>query len=154
MKTTAVNVGIDVKVDPETAFSIFTDEISLWWRRGTRYWADAERGKTVRFEPGIGGRLLEVYDLDTGDGLEHGKITAWEPGNLLRFTWHQSDWPDGVDTEVEVSFIPTAEGTRVELSHGGWELVPTAGVEEAYQQGWVDLLGFYSEHVEHERSST
>lgn len=148
MKAPAVTVIIEVRVDPSTAFSVFTEEISLWWRRGTRYWADRERGQAVRFEPGVGGRLLEVYDVEGGEGLEHGRITAWEPGRLLRFTWRGSDWPDGVETEVEVSFTPTVEGTRLELTHAGWDRLPTPGLEEAYRQGWVDLLGFYSAHVE------
>lgn len=36
----------EVTVDPSTeeAFRIFTEEIGLWWRRGTPYWNDAERG--------------------------------------------------------------------------------------------------------------
>jgi uncharacterized protein YndB with AHSA1/START domain len=148
MTLQAATVGIEVGVDPRTAFSIFTDEISLWWRRDTPYWNDRERGQAFRFEPGVGGRLMEVYDLDTGEGLEHGRITAWEPGSYLRFTWRGGDWPEGVETEVEVSFERVAGGTRVELNHRGWEQVPTEGLDEAYRQGWVQLLGFYSTLVE------
>jgi hypothetical protein len=77
---------IVVDATPEQAFSIFTDEIGLWWRRHTPYWNDAERGLYVRIEPGVGGRFLEVYDPDTESGFEAGRVTAWEPGARLGFT--------------------------------------------------------------------
>ena len=47
---------------------MFTDEIGLWWRRDTPYWNDRERGLSVRIKPYVGGRFVEVYDLETGSG--------------------------------------------------------------------------------------
>jgi hypothetical protein len=64
----SVTVCVEVAVPPATAFTIFTEDISRWWRRGTPYWNDRERGKAVRFEPRLGGRLIEVWDLATWRG--------------------------------------------------------------------------------------
>lgn len=147
MNAAAVTVRVDVAVDPSTAFSIFTDDISSWWHRRTPYWGDRERGRAVRFEPRLGGRLLEVWDLATGEGFERGRITAWEPGRYLRFTWRQPNWLDGVETEVEVSFHPSGTGTAVELTHRGLERILVPNLTDAYHTGWRELLGFYAEQV-------
>jgi hypothetical protein len=34
----------------------------------------------VRIEPRVGGRFIEVYDVETDEGFEVGRVTAWEPG--------------------------------------------------------------------------
>jgi uncharacterized protein YndB with AHSA1/START domain len=137
--------AVEVACDPATAFAVFTADIASWWKRGTRYWNDPERARELRFEPGVGGRLIEVYDVATGEGFEIGRVLAWEPGKRLAFTWRQGNWPDAEFTEVEVRFEPAGDGTRVTIEHGGWERVPSAGpgTAEGYGHGWDELLGFY-----------
>jgi uncharacterized protein YndB with AHSA1/START domain len=137
-----------VDATPADAFAMFTDEIGLWWRTGTRYWNDAERGKTVRIEPHVGGRFVEVYDLDSGEGFEVGHVTAWQPGERLAFTWTQADWPDGTETSIEITFAPADAGTRVRLEHSGFEDVP--GAERfagRYSGGWNEVLGWFAGHA-------
>jgi uncharacterized protein YndB with AHSA1/START domain len=137
-----------VEATPEDAFAIFTDEIGLWWRTGTPYWNDAERGRSVRIEPGVGGRFVEVHDLETQAGFEVGRVTAWEPGKRLALTWTQVGWPDGAATDVEVTFEPIAEGTRVRLEQTGFERVPEAeAFVGGYDSGWKELLGWFAEHT-------
>jgi hypothetical protein len=51
----AATAEVTVDASPEEAFRIFTEEIGLWWRRGTPYWNDRERGLSVRIEPGWAG---------------------------------------------------------------------------------------------------
>jgi uncharacterized glyoxalase superfamily protein PhnB len=101
---------VEVPVDPHTAFTVFTDEIDLWWVRGPINFYDSGRVVAKRCEPGVGGRLLEVYDEATGEALELGRITVWEPGE--RLAWHSSV----DDIEIDVRFEPTAGGTRVALT--------------------------------------
>jgi uncharacterized glyoxalase superfamily protein PhnB len=60
-------------------------------------------------EPGVGGRILEVYDRDTGEALELGKITVWQPGE--RVAWRSSV----DDVAVEVSFAAAGQGTLVRV---------------------------------------
>src|SRR5262245_53492819 len=56
---------------------------TLWWRRDTPYWNDRERGLTIRIEPRVGGRFLEIWDLESGTCFEVGRVTVWDPGVRL-----------------------------------------------------------------------
>jgi uncharacterized protein YndB with AHSA1/START domain len=145
----AATAEVVVDASPDDAFRIFTEEIGLWWRRGTPYWNDAERGLTVRIEPELGGRFIEVYDLDTGTGYEVGRVTAWEPGVRLALTWTQIGWPDGVATDLEITFEPARDGTLVRLAQTGFERVgPEAErFRDGYALGWQEVLGWFAERI-------
>src|ERR1700736_536038 len=104
---TSTSVSVSVAVDPATAFIAFTEELDLWWVRGPINYFDAARAVGMRCEPGVGGRLLEVYDEATGEGRELGRITVWEPAGHLA-------WKSSVeDVEIDVRFVPIAAGTQV-----------------------------------------
>jgi uncharacterized protein YndB with AHSA1/START domain len=144
----AARAEVVVDASPEEAFQIFTDEIGLWWRRDTPYWNDPERGLSIRIEPRVGGRFLEVYDLESGTGFEVGRVTAWEPGSRLVLTWTQASWPEGVSTDIEVTFEPADGGTLVRLEQTGFERVPDAETSlRRYDAGWKTVLGWYAEQV-------
>lgn len=98
---------VTVGVSPRAAFDTFTGEMDLWWVRGPINFFDAARAAAMVCEPGVGGRILEVYDADTGDALELGKITAWQPGE--RVAWRSSV----DDVTVEVSFDPAGQGSTL-----------------------------------------
>jgi uncharacterized glyoxalase superfamily protein PhnB len=101
--------AVEVAADPLTAFTAFTEELDLWWVRGPINAYDSGRLVEMRCERGVGGRILEVYDAESGEGLELARITAWEPGK--RIAWESSlD-----DVAIEVRFEPTATGTTVRL---------------------------------------
>jgi uncharacterized glyoxalase superfamily protein PhnB len=105
----SIAAEVHVAVDAETAFTAFTDEMDLWWVRGPINFYDAARAVARRCEPGVGGRLLEVYDDDAGDALELGRITVWEPGAHLA-------WESSVDdVSVDVLFQPDEQGTTVRV---------------------------------------
>ena len=97
-------------LDPDTAFAAFTDELDYWWLRGPINNWDSARVRAMRCEPGVGGRLLEIYDETAGDVLELARITAWEPGQ--RLAWRSSI----DDVAIEVVFEPIAAGTRLRLT--------------------------------------
>jgi hypothetical protein len=100
---------VDVRVDPDTAFTVFTEELDLWWVRGPINSYGAGKLVAMRFESGVGGRLLEVYDASTGEGLELARITVWEPGRHLA-------WKSSLDdVSFDVHFEPTEHGTTVRL---------------------------------------
>jgi len=101
-----VSSTIDVDVDPMTAFTVFTDELDQWWGNGPIDAWDSSRCIGRRLEPGVGGRLLEVYE---GDALELGRVTVWEPG--ARVCWQSSV----DDVVIEVYFEPAGNGTRVRV---------------------------------------
>jgi hypothetical protein len=98
--------SVDVETDPATAFRVFTEEINLWWVRGPINFFDARRAVAMRIEPGLGGRVLEVYE---DDALELGRITTWEPGRRLCYRSSVDD------TAVDVRFDPIDGGTRVHV---------------------------------------
>ena len=105
----SISSMVEVAVDPETAFSVFTEELDLWWVRGPINHHAGGRVLAMRCEPGVGGRLLEVYDDATGDALELARITAWEPGNRLA-------WTSSIDdVRTEVRFEPSDAGTVVRV---------------------------------------
>ena len=154
MTTAAAVAEVDVPATQEDAFRLFTEEIGLWWRRGTPYWNEPDRGLSIRIEPHVGGRFMEIYDLETGDGYEVGRVTNWEPPRRFAMTWTQVGWPAGVATDVEVSFEPAGEGTRVRLVQTGFERVgpEAAGFQEGYSLGWKEVLGWFAERIERKES--
>lgn len=154
MSAPIATAEVTVEATPDEAFALFTDEIGLWWRTGTPYWNDAERGLSVRIEPYVGGRFMEIYDLDTGEGFEVGRVTAYEPGSRLALTWTQADWPPATTTNIEITFEPADGGTRVRLEHSGFEQVPNAAAfAGGYDQGWKEVLGWFAGHATHDGGS-
>lgn len=98
----SVSSQVEVAVEPQAAFRAFTEEMDLWWVRGPVNFYDAARAIAKVCEPGVGGRILEVYGSD--DALEVARITAWEPGVRLA-------WDSAVDdVRTEVTFGATAGG--------------------------------------------
>jgi uncharacterized glyoxalase superfamily protein PhnB/uncharacterized protein YndB with AHSA1/START domain len=124
-----VSSEVTVGVDPQTAFSAFTEEIDLWWVRGPINFHDGARAIGMRCEPGVGGRLLELYSEDGTDALVLGRITAWQPGELLA-------WDSGVDdVTVEVRFRPVEDGTTVTVTAA----IPADGVDKG-GTAWVRVV--------------
>lgn len=153
--TDAVVVSVDVAVDPEAAFDVFTREIDSWWKTGPRYRFIAPWNGQMRFEPGVGGRLLEVCDLAT---FEVGKVLIWQPGKRLVFAWVLPNFDAGQSTEVEVRFEKSSGGTRVTLEHRGWDSLPEDAPARHGRIGsdfilmigsnWASLLDFARKYME------
>jgi uncharacterized glyoxalase superfamily protein PhnB len=108
---TSAQATIEVAVDPQTAFAVFTEEIDRWWVPGPINNWNSSRAIGRRFERGVGGRFLELYDEVTGECLELGRITVWEPGARLVYRSSVDD------TEVDIRFQPTTNGTLVRVDH-------------------------------------
>lgn len=120
--TDSVTVTTLVAADPATAFVMFTDDIDLWWRRDPRHRFAPGRQGALRFEAGVGGRLLEASGRSDADVFEVGRVLAWEPGTRLVFEFRSGELARDECTEVEVRFEPAGEdATRVTLIHRGWD---------------------------------
>ncbi|SDS40821.1 ankyrin repeat domain-containing protein [Microlunatus soli] len=122
---------VEVPVTPDVAFEIFTTEIDLWWVRGPINHYDSSRLVELRMEPGVGGRVLEVYDETSGDVSARERVTVWEPGRRLAL--------EGDVTGVEIDFAGVEGGTRVSVRQF---LLPTADPEQA-GFGWANMLRTY-----------
>jgi uncharacterized protein YndB with AHSA1/START domain len=141
-----IRKSVTVSAPVERAFRVFTEEIGGWWPLRTHA-VDTDDAQTVVFEPHAGGRLYER----TASGEEHlwGTIEAWEPPTRLVYTWHPGRGEETAQ-EVEITFTPERSGTRVEVSHYGWEKLG-ARLDEtlaSYHEGWDKVVGLYVEAVE------
>jgi Activator of Hsp90 ATPase homolog 1-like protein len=135
-----VRVTIHVDVDPDTAFAVFTEEIDAWYQRGPHNFADPARAVGIRFEPFVGGRLIEVHDRETGEGLTMARIDVWEPGKRLVFV-------DNRETEADVTFEASDGGTRVTLEHRGLERLAPHEAEQHARFGWRLVFGWYEQYA-------
>jgi len=142
----SVTSSIEVAVDPATAFKVFTEELHCWWIQGPINFFDTARAYYMRMEPGVGGRIVEVYDEKTGDGLELARITVWEPGKRVA-------WTSSVDdVEIDVRFEKSAGGTEVRvratIPEGGTDRGGTAWVRTS--PAWLNDWIRKRDHVPHE----
>jgi uncharacterized protein YndB with AHSA1/START domain len=134
---------VEVAVDPLTAFTVFTDEIGDWYQSGPYSWNDPERAVGIRFEPGVGGRWIEVWDEATGEGYELGRVLAWEPGERLVVTYRSVHLPPALETEIEVRFAAVADRTRVTLEHRGLEALPASELALWEQRAWIAFMEWF-----------
>jgi uncharacterized protein YndB with AHSA1/START domain len=133
---------IDVPCPPETAFRIFTADFAAWWPKESHSVSTMSGGqpaRSVMLEPGVGGALGEVAH----DGTAHtwGSISVWEPPARLSFLWHVRR-PVEQATVVDVTFEAEGTGTRVTLTHRGWEVLGDKAAEtrDDYDAGWVHVF--------------
>jgi uncharacterized protein YndB with AHSA1/START domain len=140
--TSRVLVSLRVAATPQRAFDVFTREIASWWRPNTLFRFTPRSPGRLAFEPSLGGAFTET--LPNGKVFEIGRITAWEPGSRLAFTWRQATFTPSQITHVEVRFEPIGEGTRVTVEHRGWESVPQ---EHVARHGFPDGM-FLQRHGE------
>ena len=134
-----VEKSVTVSVPVERAFEVFTAEIGTWWPLRTHA-VDTERSETVVMEGRVGGRLYER----TPSGEEHvwGTLVAWEPPNRIVYSWHPGRGEETAQ-EVEITFSPEGEGTRVDIRHYGWEKLGDRLEETiaSYNEGWDKVIG-------------
>jgi uncharacterized protein YndB with AHSA1/START domain len=90
-------------------------------------------------EPVVGGRVFER----AADGQETawGTVLAYDPPHLIAFSWIVEVLP-GQEQLVEIRFTPDEHGTRVELTHSGWEKLGDAapGLRQRYDRGWATVF--------------
>ena len=69
-------------------------------------------------------------------------MQAAQPGRRLRFTWHPGREAESAQW-VEVRFESAAAGSRVTLTHGGWEALGEIApiLRREYAAGWLDVFG-------------
>ena len=149
-----VRKSIFVNAPQARAFEVFTGGIGRWWPKSHKIGqSDLERPV---IEPFAGGRWYEL-DVD-GSECEIGKVAAWEPPSRLLLIWQLTPEftfdPDLV-TEVEVTFAPEGEGTRVDLEHRHIERMgeKADAMRESVSGpgGWPALLQLYADEANSEK---
>jgi uncharacterized protein YndB with AHSA1/START domain len=124
--TSQVYVALRVPAHPLRAFEAFTQEIALWWQPSSLFQLTRRGDGILGFEPGVGGRLLTT--LANGEELEIGRVSIWEPGRRLVFTWRPASFAPEQSTEVEVCFEGVGDETRISLQHRAWDTIPQTHV--------------------------
>ena len=130
---------VDLALEPARAFDAFAGRFADWWPVATH---SLSRSTATRcsLDPRTGGRAEE---LEPG-GVRHlwGEILAIEPGRRVRFSWHPGREPESAQW-VDVDFSPGPAGSRVTLTHGGWEALGEIGplLRQEYLPGWRHVLG-------------
>ncbi len=134
------------------AFQVFTEEIGAWWRPSPLFRLTPRGDGYLRFEPGVGGRL--VATLASGKEFEVGRITIWKPGERLALTWRQATFAPDQSTELDVRFEAIGVETRVTVEHRGWDAIPQSHVarhgfelmpfQRRLAEHWQALLGAFT----------
>ncbi|MFP4003881.1 MAG: SRPBCC family protein [Alphaproteobacteria bacterium] len=137
-----IQVSLRVNAGADRAFDVFVNEIGKWWRPNALFSFTPRSPGVLAFEPGPDGRLTET--LPNGKVFEIGRITAWEPGVRLAFSWRQATFAPDQITHVDVRFEPVGDQTRVTVEHTGWETVPP---EHVARHGFPDAI-FLQRHGE------
>ncbi len=149
-----VLVSLRVRATPERAFEVFTGEIGAWWRPNELFQFTPRSPGVLSFD----GEARLVETLPNGKVFEIGRVSAWEPPRRLVFGWRQAAFEPDQDTEVEVTFEPIGEETRVTVCHSGWDSVPATHVAKhgfpeplflrRHAEWWQALLASMKERVE------
>jgi uncharacterized protein YndB with AHSA1/START domain len=131
--------SVHVRCTPGRAFAQFTGRITDWWPL-QRFGLFEGETLGVWFE---GERLVERSR--SGEQGVWAEVLEWSPGSKLVLSWHPGT-PVADATVVEVEFLGDDDGTRVVLTHGGWERLGERAAEArgSYAEGWLSVLEGYA----------
>jgi uncharacterized protein YndB with AHSA1/START domain len=140
----SVQQEITVPWSIEAAFERFTRRIDEWWPKVTHSVGRADSQRII-FEDRVGGRVYE--QIRDGRTAVWGTVLAWEPPRRFSMTWHAGRDDDADGQVLDVIFTSVGGGTRVELTHGGWERLGDEGPGQRtlYDEGWGHVLARYAE---------
>ena len=137
-RTSAVGVpvvrAVHVRRTPDDAFRLFTEDIGAWWPMETH----SVFGATARVA--TEGREIVEHSA-AGERSVWAEIVESDPPSRLVLRWHPGTDP-ATATTVEVTFAPDPDGTRVELTHSGWEVLGERALSarQSYDEGWLPVL--------------
>ncbi len=156
--TSRILVALRVPGSPDRAFRLFTQEVGLWWRDNPLFRFTPASPGVVAFEPptdGTPGRFVERQA--DGTSFLIGEISVWDVGRRLVFGWRQASFALDQHTEVDISFEPVGDETRVTVQHCGWDSVPQSHVarhtmsalffDQRHAEWWRTLLLSLKSHA-------
>jgi uncharacterized protein YndB with AHSA1/START domain len=129
--------SVTVRVAPALAFEFFARDLARWWPLA--HFRAGVDPVACTLEPRVGGRVFER--AASGEETDWGTVLAYEPPYRLAFSWTVGVAPEQAQT-IEVRFTAAQGGTRVELTHSGWEKLGEAAAQfrDMYENGWVTVL--------------
>jgi len=147
--TDAVTHSVLVALEPYAAFELFVDRFGDWWPKDSHHIADADAAE-VFLEARPGGRWYER--AEDGEECDWGTVLEVERPDRILLAWQLTpEWKFDADAEnathVEVTFNPGESGTRVTLTHSGFEVHGEAGAamreSVSGDGGWAQLMDLY-----------
>lgn len=128
---------VSVRAAPAKAFELFADDFARWWPLARVHTGPDPVDCAI--EPRVGGRVFER----AADGRETpwGTVLAYDPPHHLAFSWIVRLEAEQ-EQLVEIRFTAEDRGTRVELTHSGWEKLgdTAASLRERYDRGWATVF--------------
>ena len=129
-----IKIDCEIAAPIERVWACLTETAQLrnWWNQG------------VRLDPRHGGSFEEPWtDAEGHQTVTRGTVLGIYPPRKLQLSWTDEDWP--IETEVSLELQPTrtGSGTRLALSHAGWQAFPEDDrddLEEAHRSGWSHHL--------------
>ena len=129
-----------VHAAPARTFALFADDFGRWWPLARVHTGPDPVDCAI--EPRVGGRVFER----AADGRETpwGTVLAYDPPHRLAFSW-TVQLSSEQEQLVEIRFTAEEHGTRVELTHSGWEQLgdAAANLRERYDRGWGSVFARY-----------
>jgi uncharacterized protein YndB with AHSA1/START domain len=140
-------ISVDLTATPARAYEAFTAQFAEWWPVATHS-LSRQASTRCRIDAVVDGAVEELAP----DGTRHvwGAVEAIEPGHRIRFGWHPGREPESAQW-IDVVFEPIETGSRVTLTHGGWEALGEIApiLRHEYDSGWRSVFGsLYAEFVE------
>jgi hypothetical protein len=132
-RSDVARASVDVTLDAATAFEVFTAEIGQWYVVDEHTVVDHTRTKTMRIEPWVGGRFVDVHDLGSGEGIECGRVIVWDPPHRFVFV-------DERRLDVEVTFETIDIGCRVTVEERGLDRLTPDVARHVRMHGWHRYL--------------
>ena len=143
-----IHATTTVRRAPQDAFRVFTRDMGTWWPSQIHSIAVDEYDGKVKTEAIVceereGGRIYEV--MSDGAEAAWATVLTWDPPRRVVLAWKPT-LAEGPSTELEVTFTPEGDGTRVELEHRGWERLGDRAEEarSQYGEGWAPILALYA----------
>ena len=113
-----------VPIDPETAFTLFTNRLGDWWPM-TEHSVSGEIGASIAFGDAAGTAVVETMAGKTHVWAE--VLVSDEPDRVV-LAWHPGAEPRPA-SQLDVRFVEHDSGTEVLLKHSGWERYGDAGAD-------------------------
>jgi uncharacterized protein YndB with AHSA1/START domain len=129
--------AVTVRCPPAKAFALFAEDFARWWPLSRVHTGPDPVDCAI--EPRVGGRVYER--AANGRETPWGTVLAYDPPHRLAFLWIVQLSAEQAQL-VDIRFKPEAGGTRVELTHSGWEKLGEAATSrrEGYDRGWGTIF--------------
>jgi uncharacterized protein YndB with AHSA1/START domain len=132
---------VDIAASPERVFrALSTDEQAMWWGHEGMY---RTHDYEIDLRPG-GKWSCRATTAKGDDWTVGGEYITVDPPRVLEYTWVPS-WDNFLESRVRMEIEPTATGSRIHLTHTGFE--GREGMTEGHTDGWNRVFGWLDEYV-------